>query len=190
MGSFPWFIGTMGHSDVSRAVPRSLLALGAWYLRWGLGFAPQGGAPLAALWPGPWSPVDPPGMCRRRRETSQVPGEPLCMRAPLCDPGGLSRPYRETGDSRLPSGFSTPLAPREPYFRGSITRPTCALSTLHGAGHPAAVQDSVRLNKCTETVIDRDDSEIGRFIYSSFYNKIIDIKTRFLAEKFGCRCFH
>jgi hypothetical protein len=143
MGSFPWFIGTMGHSDVSRAVPRSLLALGAWYLRWGLGFAPQGGAPLAALWPGPWSPVDPPGMCRRRRETSQVPGEPLCMRAPLCDPGGLSRPYRETGDSMLPSGFSTPSAPREPYFRGSITRPTCALSTLHGAGHPAAVQDSL-----------------------------------------------
>src|SRR5215510_11069359 len=91
-GGFPCFDGTMEHSDVSRSFPCPSRALEARYLLWGLQFAPQGGAPLAVLWPGPWSPVDPPGMCRRRRETSQVSGEPLCMRAPLCDPGGPTRP--------------------------------------------------------------------------------------------------
>ena len=140
---FPCFAGTLGHSDVSRSLPCPSRVLAARYLRWGLQFAPQCGAPLAVLWPGPWSPVDPPGMCRRRWETSQVPGEPLYMRAPLCDPGGLGRPCLGTDDSMLPSGFSTPSAPREPYFRGSITRPTYALSTLRSAGHPAAAQDSL-----------------------------------------------
>src|SRR5215468_1797324 len=126
----------MGNYDVSRSFPCPSRALAARYLRWGLQFAPQGGAPLAVLWPGPWSPVDPPGMCRRRRETSQVPGEPLCMRAPLYDPGGPTRPCLGSGEPMLLSGFSTPSAPREPYFRGSITRPTYVLSTLRRAGHP------------------------------------------------------
>ena len=33
--------------------------------------------------------------------------------------------------------------PQEPYFRGSITQPTCSLSTLHDAGRPNAAQDSL-----------------------------------------------
>ena len=142
-GRFPCFRGTMRSSDVSRSVPRCSLALAARYLRWMLGFAPQAGASLTALWPGPWSPVDPPGMCRRRRETSQVPGEPLCMRAPLYDPGGPTRPCLGSGEPMRLSGFATPSAPREPYFRGSITRPTYVLATLRRAGHPAATQDSL-----------------------------------------------
>jgi hypothetical protein len=48
----------------------------------------------------------------------------------------------------------------------------------------------VRLNKCTENAIGYDDSEIGRFLCSSSSKKGIDIKTIFLAEKVGCRCFH
>jgi hypothetical protein len=48
----------------------------------------------------------------------------------------------------------------------------------------------VRLNKCTETAIDYDDSKNGRFLCSSSSRKVIDIKTMFLAEKLGCRCFH
>ena len=30
-----------------------------------------------------------------------------------------------------------------PSFRGSITQPTCSLSTLHRVGHPSTVQDSL-----------------------------------------------
>src|SRR5262249_51964321 len=33
--------------------------------------------------------------------------------------------------------------PPHPPLRGSITRPTCALSTLHDEGHPTAMQDSL-----------------------------------------------
>jgi len=61
-GRFPCFVGTMRSSDVSRSVPRRSLALAARYLRWMLRFAPQGGASQTCLWPGPWSPVDPPGI--------------------------------------------------------------------------------------------------------------------------------
>jgi len=62
----------MRSSDVSRSVPRPSLALATRYLRWMLGFAPQAGASITALWPGPWSPVDPPGIWRRRRR--DLPG--------------------------------------------------------------------------------------------------------------------
>jgi hypothetical protein len=36
----------------------------------------------------------------------------------------------------LPSGISTPSAPTATYFRGSITRPACSLSTLRSHGRP------------------------------------------------------
>jgi hypothetical protein len=51
-------------------------------------------------------------------------------------------------------------------------------------------QPWVRLNKCTKTAIDRDESEIGRFLCSSSSKKVIDRKTMFLAEKFGCCRLH
>jgi hypothetical protein len=43
----------------------------------------------------------------------------------------------------------------------------------------------VRLNKRTETAIDRYDSEIGRFLCLSSSKKGLDIETIFLAEKVG-----
>jgi hypothetical protein len=61
-GRFPCFTGTMRSSDVSPSVPRPSLTLAARYLRWMLRFAPQAGASVTDPWPGPWSPVDPPGM--------------------------------------------------------------------------------------------------------------------------------
>jgi hypothetical protein len=61
------------------------------------------------------------------------------------------------------------------------------LLTLAGVGLQAMW---VRLNKCTETAIGYNDSENSRFLCSSSSKKGIDIKTIFLAEKLGCRCFH
>lgn len=48
----------------------------------------------------------------------------------------------------------------------------------------------VRLNKRTETAMDRDDSEIGRFLCLSSSKKGLDIKTIFLAEKVGSYGFY
>jgi hypothetical protein len=51
-------------------------------------------------------------------------------------------------------------------------------------------QGWVRLNKRTETAIDRDDSEIGRFLCLSSSKKGLDIKTIFRAEKVGSYGFY
>jgi hypothetical protein len=51
------------------------------------------------------------------------------------------------------------------------------------AAHRAEIW--VRLNKRTETAIDRYDSEIGRFLCMSSSKKGLDIETIFLAEKVG-----
>jgi hypothetical protein len=59
-----------------------------------------------------------------------------------------------------------------------------------GRDHGGLDHPWVRLNKCTETAIARDDSEIGRFLCSSSSTKSIERKTRFRAEKVGCRCVH
>jgi hypothetical protein len=48
-----------------------------------------------------------------------------------------------------------------------------------------SVEEWVRLNKRTETAIDRYDSEIGRFLCMSSSKKGLDIETIFLAEKVG-----
>lgn len=53
----------------------------------------------------------------------------------------LPWPYRKR--SMLPSGTLTPSAPPSIYFRGSITQPTCSLSTLHRVGRPSTAQDSL-----------------------------------------------
>lgn len=74
---------------------------------------------------------------------SQVPGEPIYMHAPLSDPGGLTYPSHDVrGQYCLPENER-----RRPHlyhkFRGSMTRPTCSLSTLHRVGHPSTAQDSL-----------------------------------------------
>src|SRR5688572_22143572 len=47
---------------------------------------------------------------------------------------------RETG-----AAFQSPktVGPTRRYFRGSITRPACSLSTLHRVGRPGTAQDSL-----------------------------------------------
>ena len=47
----------------------------------------------------------------------------------------------------------------------------------------------MHLNKGTETTIERDDSEIGRFALRFSSKKDMDIATMFLAEKVGLLCF-
>ena len=64
---------------------------------------------------------------------SQVPGEPLCMRAPLFDPGGSDRSRHRASGPMLPSRFLTP----------STTTRT-VLSRLHHAAHMLAVYASRR----------------------------------------------
>jgi hypothetical protein len=54
----------------------------------------------------------------------------------------------------------------------------------------AATEPWVRLNKRTETAIDRYDSEIGRFLCLSSSKKGLDIKTICLAEKVGSYGFY
>jgi hypothetical protein len=54
-----------------------------------------------------------------------------------------------------------------------ILRNYAAARTRSHAGK-AAREPWVRLNKCTETVIDRDESEIGRFLWSSSSKKGTD----------------
>jgi len=99
----------MESSDISPSLPSASVALSARYLRWMRGSL-RGRVHPTHPWPGPWSPVDPPGMAAGDGRFSQVPGEPLCMHAPLFDPGGSARPRHETDESMLPSGFSTPSA--------------------------------------------------------------------------------
>ncbi len=84
-------------------------------------------------------------------EISQVPGEPHCTHAALSDPGGTSVPGHSRhlgGARRLTATCGLPLKPqrRPPQsvrFRGSITRPTCSLSTLRSAPHGHTTQDSL-----------------------------------------------
>ena len=73
---------------------------------------------------------------------SQVPGEPQCERAPVCDPGGTSAPGIAALRCGLPCGKRRRL-PRRVPFRGSITRPTHSLCTLRSRGHPRTTQHSV-----------------------------------------------
>lgn len=68
-------------------------------------------------------------------DASQVPGEPQCMRAPLFDPGGTPASGR-CDAFVLPRCPELPRLPRSLLFRGSVTRPTCSLSTLRGEGSP------------------------------------------------------
>ena len=62
--------------------------------------------------------------------TSQVPGGPPCLRAPLFDPGGAIR-ARPLQRGRAVFRCLQSVDPhKDGSFRGSITRPTGSLSTL------------------------------------------------------------
>jgi hypothetical protein len=67
-----------------------------------------------------------------------------CTRVPRSStPMGVVRPCPERSDHcGLPKNLRR-RPPPYPPLRGSITRPTCALSTLHDEGHPIAVHDSL-----------------------------------------------
>src|SRR4029453_3255198 len=67
-----------------------------------------------------------------------------CTRVPRSTtPMGVTRPCLERTDyCGLPSNLPRRPPPHAP-LRGSITRPTCVLSTLHDEGHPIAMQDSL-----------------------------------------------
>jgi hypothetical protein len=58
-------------------------------------------------------------------------------------PMGVARPcLGRTDHCGLPTNLRRRPPPHAP-LRGSITRPTCVLSTLHDEGHPIAMQDSL-----------------------------------------------
>jgi len=106
--------------------------------------------PLTARFPGRVRPVHAwpllytglpvPVSYARRWRFSRVPRLPLCVYAPLVDPGGVLstrhsvsrtaafRYLQTVGFTRLSSGY--PLGPQRKTFRGSVTRPAHSL-------HPA-----------------------------------------------------
>jgi hypothetical protein len=88
VGRFPDFIGTTSRSDFRRllrqrsfSVALALPPCARCSLPSPPSTAARAGGSLAGL------PV--PGSCGGKRRTSQVPGEPCCVRALLCDPGGM-----------------------------------------------------------------------------------------------------
>jgi hypothetical protein len=92
-------------------------------------------------WPLLYPGLPIPVSYARRWRFSRVPRLPLCVHAPLVDPGGVLstrhsvsrtaafRCLQTVGFTRLPSGY--PLGPQRENFRGSVTRPTHSL-------HPAS----------------------------------------------------
>jgi hypothetical protein len=132
-GDFPGFTGSMESSDISYPSQVPLVSLGARYLRWVIGFAPPVGSPdprVALVHGRRWT--GPIGIAGDRR-FSQVSGDPLCMRAPLFDPGGSDRSRPMSIGPMLPSEFLTPSAT-------TIT----VLSRLNHAAHMLAVYASRR----------------------------------------------
>jgi hypothetical protein len=141
-GRFPRVIGSTGRSDSPPPVPPRFVAF-AWrypgHTRCSLPRPPG----VAGHGPGVGHPVLPPGNCREDGGASQVPGGPVCERAPLSDPGGTAcaRPLRRR-DAAF-RHFKNVGSREEITFRGSITRPAHSLSTLRSPGHPGTTQDSL-----------------------------------------------
>ena len=91
-------------------------------------------------WPLLYTGLPVPVSYARRWRSSRVPRLPLCVHAPLVDPGGVLstrhsvsrtaafRRFQTVGFTRLSSGY--PLGPQRKIFRGSVTRPAHSL-------HPA-----------------------------------------------------
>jgi len=97
-----------------------------------------GGTNPSSAWPFLYNRFAcPDSLSARRWRFSQVPRLPLCVHAPLSDPGGVlsTRHYvswttafrrlQTVGFPRLTPGY--PLGPRCYSFRGSVTRPTHSL---------------------------------------------------------------
>jgi hypothetical protein len=80
---------------------------------------------------------------QERGDSPRFLGNPCaCMPRSSTPVGRLVLATRRTSRCCLPA-FQHRRPPQDPYFRGSITRPACALSPLHDAGRPNAVQDSL-----------------------------------------------
>jgi hypothetical protein len=93
-----------------------------------------------------WSVVAGGPTRNRTQEKRRPPrflGNP-CTRVPRSStPMGVARPCpKRTNHCGLPRNLPRRPPPHAP-LRGSITRPTCVLSTLHDEGHPIAMQDSL-----------------------------------------------
>jgi len=118
------------HSDFLSPFPPRLLSL-AW--RYHL------------IYLGNWSPgSQSPGFGGGER-TSQVSGEPPCVHALLLDPDGISTPGHLR---RFDTAFrqSDGVGSRDNVsLRGSITRPTRSLCTLHVLGYPSPRNTRFRL---------------------------------------------
>ena len=82
-------------------------------------------------------------MTQEKRRPPRFLGNP-CTRVPRSStPMGVARPCpKRTNHCGLPRNLPR-RPPPHPPLRGSITRPTCVLSTLHDEGHPIAMQDSL-----------------------------------------------
>ena len=82
-------------------------------------------------------------LTQEKRRPPRFLGTP-CTRVPRSStPMGVARPcLGRTDHCGLPKNLRRRPPPHAP-LRGSITRPTCVLSTLHDEGHPIARQDSL-----------------------------------------------
>ena len=123
----------MESSDISSPSQVPPVSLGTWYLRWVIDFAPPVGSPdppAAVVHDHRWTC---PMVFAGDRRLSQVSGDPLCMRAPLFDPGGSDRSRHVPNSPMLPSRFLTPSAT-------TIT----ILSRFNHAAHMLAVYASRR----------------------------------------------
>ena len=89
-----------------------------------------------------WSPVALPVDYRGVRGVSQVPWVSLARVPSLYRPRGnlRARPLQRFDvASALTTAFGFPNC----AFRGSITQPSCSVSTLRREGHPSTTQDSL-----------------------------------------------
>ncbi len=132
----------MKSSDISHPSHMPPVSLGIRSLCWVIGFAPHVSSPrrpVAMVHGHRWtSPIIDTG----DKRLSQVPGEPMCVHAPLSDPGGPAFPGHHEKDRCCLPDFAH-RRPHDYALRGSITQPTRLLSTLHSVGHPNPAQDSL-----------------------------------------------
>ena len=84
----------------------------------------------------------PEYLCRRLGDLPGSWGTPLAS-VPR-SPTPASQPFLTIAVGLvLSSEYDTSSTFATLFFRGSITRPTCSLSTLHSLGHPKTAQDSL-----------------------------------------------
>jgi hypothetical protein len=133
----------MEPSDISNPSQRPPVSLGRRYLPWVMGFAPPVGSPhprVAVVHGHRWTgPIEGAGDGR----FSQVSGEPICMHAPLFDPGGTTSP--------CPNGRGRCCLPgtkhRRPHALSSFEAQSRSLHArclrFTVGGRPLTVQDSL-----------------------------------------------